>query len=364
MPPTVDGTPQLALRLMPNLRLRGARFYAPALRAASYWILAPWRVRQAVAFARAHRVDLVWGWLQNEAVLLAKKIAHTLGVPLVGSVCDDPDGWLRDGGYDRLSRWLLRRRFRQALTSAVRLSTAGEVMQETYAREYGVRSVILRHGFEGSRTPPIVVDRADRRTLVGFVGSVYGNDAWTAFLRACAEVNASGTLPPVTIRAFSNNFHHHHPGVTIEARGWQPPDVMLPQLAETDFCYLPYWFDSVKRRHVELSFPNKLETYLAVGRPVLFHGPAYAGVATVIRQYGVGMCLHSLDHRAVMACLEKLISDKVIRESFSRASIAAFRSEFNADSMVRTLATLIGVDPAVLAADPPPADVIVTDSQE
>jgi hypothetical protein len=275
-------------------------------------------------------------------------VAKVLGVPFVGTVWDDPAGWLADGGYDGLSRRLLHRRFCEALYAARNLSTAGESMQRAYETEYGVRSVILRHGFEAP-VMPSGCRKGDEGIVIGFVGSAYGRDTWTAFLAAVAHLNGTGRLPRITLRVFGGaSFPYRQQGVEIDVRGWQPAEKMLRQIAATDFCYLQYWFEPAKRRHAELSFPNKFETYLAAGRPVLFHGPEYAGIAEAVDKYGVGLCVHSLSEEAIAASLERMISDFHLRESFSRAAILAFHAEFNAGVMMKNFAELIGVDPTVL----------------
>jgi glycosyltransferase involved in cell wall biosynthesis len=128
---------------------------------------------------------------------------------------------------------------------------------------------------------------------------------------------------------------------------------MLAQIAQTDFCYLPYWFDPGKRRHAELSFPNKFETYLAAGRPVLFHGPDYAGIAAAVQEYGVGICVHSLNQDEIASALERLILDASLRETLSQRATAAFQAEFNAAVMMKNFATLIGVDPDSLMGEKP-----------
>jgi glycosyltransferase involved in cell wall biosynthesis len=319
----------------------------PLLRALGFRLVARHRVRQAVAFGRRHRAEMVWGELQGDALVLAQAVAEGLGVPLAGTVWDDPAGWLADGGCDRLSRRLLLRRFREALKAARSLSTAGEAMQRAYHRDYGVRSVILRHGFDA----PARHQKSgnDGAITVGFVGSLYGRDAWSAFLSAAARLNASHRLRPIRLRVFgAAAFPYGCNGVQVDFRGWQPAEEMLREIALTDFCYLPYWFDPAKRRHVELSFPNKFETYLAAGRPVLFHGPSYAGIAEAVKQYGVGMCVHSLNEEEMTAALERLIRDKRLRESFGLAALAAFHAQFNATVMMEQFAELIGVDPGLL----------------
>lgn len=347
LPESLRGVPCQVGPLVPELPLRGARFYRPLLRALGFSALAAWRLRQAIAFGRRHGVELVWAELQGDVLVIAQQVAAGLGVPFVGTIWDDPEGWLADGGYDRLGQRLLWTRFREALRGARHLSTAGEAMQQAYAREYGVKSVILRHGFARA-VPPGRRNGDEGKIVIGFVGNAYGRDAWAAFLAAVADLNASGRLPAIKLRVFGGQFPHRHAGVEIEVRGWQPQDIMLRQIAETDFCYLQYWFDPSKRRHAELSFPNKFETYLAAGRPIFFHGPEYAGIAKTMQDYQVGLCLHSLNPAAIAAALERFIADQPFRDTCSRAALRAFEQEFNARVMIRNFAELIGVDPTLL----------------
>ena len=347
-PESLKGVPCLVCPVVPQMRTRGARFYLPVLRAVGLRGLARVRVRQVVRFGRRHGVELVWAELQREAVAMAQAVAKGLGVPFVGTVWDDPVGWLADGAYDGPSRKLLQGRFRSALQAADRLTTAGEAMQEYYRREHGVESIILRHGFE--RPAATRTEQADGgQVTIGFAGSVYGRDAWQAFFAAAARLSASGRCPPVHLHAFGGASPPQAPaGVTVEHRGWQPADQMLREIARTDFCYLPYWFEEGKRRHVELSFPNKFETYLAAGRPVLYHGPRYAGIARAVRDWKVGLSVHSVQHEEIASALERMAHDARLRASFASAAFAAFHREFNARVMVERFAELIGVAPALL----------------
>jgi hypothetical protein len=349
-PESLRGIPSRTGPLVPRLGLRGARFYMPVLWAIGFRGVASLRIRQAFAFGQRHGVELVWAELQGDALVIAQRVADRLGVPFVGTVWDDPEGWFADYGYDRFSRRFLWGKFRGALRTARNLSTAGEAMQRAYESEYGVRSVILRHGFDTLATPP-ERRRDDEGIEIGFVGSAYGRETWNAFLSAVQYLNGLSRLPHIRLRVFGGgDFPYKCDGVQIEVRGWQPADRMLRELAETDFCYLPCWFEPAKRRHAELSFPNKFETYLAAGRPVLFHGPVYAGVAAIIRQYGVGLCLHSLDEKEIVPALERLSTDSAMMDSFARAARVAFHTEFNAHVMVRNFSYMIGVPPNQLVA--------------
>jgi glycosyltransferase involved in cell wall biosynthesis len=346
VPESLRNVPSLTVALVPRPTFRGARFYLPCLRAWGLRVLAGRRIEQAVAFGKSHGVDLVWAELQGDTLAIAQEVAAGLKVPFVGTIWDDPEGWLADGAYDRFSRRFLQRRFREAVRGARFLSTAGEAMQQVYEKEYGVKSVILRHGFAAPVVPQGPRLEQDG-IIIGFVGNPYGRDAWEAFLAAVAGLNAQGTLPRIRLRVFGGNFPYQQDGVEIQVRGWQPAQLMLEEIAATDFCYLQYWFDPRKRRHAELSFPNKFETYLAAGRPVFFHGPAYAGIARTVSQYGVGVCVHSLEEKEIAQTITRLIVDRPLRESFSRAALAAFQAEFNETRMMTNFAELIGVDPVL-----------------
>ncbi len=347
-PPSLKGVPYLLASVTPEPRWRGARFTLPFLRVVGFTLAAPFRVRQAVAFGRRHGVDLVWAELQAESLLLAAKVAAGLKVPLVGHIWDDADGWLMDGGYDPFCRRLLLVRYREALHAALRISTVSEAMQADYRRRYHLTSSILRHGHEAAAGVAAPEQRRREDVLVGFAGNVYGEDAWRSFLAACARINAEGRLPPIKIMVFgSEGFPYPHPGVEVILAGWLPEDAMLRRLAATDFCYLPYWFTPEKRRHAEFSFPTKFTTYLAAGRPVLYHGPAYAGITRTIRQYSLGTLVCSLDLEEVVSSLDKFIADAAGRQACSRAASAAFQTEFNGDKMRGNFAELIGVSPAI-----------------
>jgi glycosyltransferase involved in cell wall biosynthesis len=343
-PPSLNGVPCLVAPVTPEPRWRGARFYLPAMRALGYVLLAPWRMLQIADFGRRHGVELVWAELQGESVLLAARVAACLKVPLVGTIWDDPEGWLADGRYDFFSRRLLLLRFREALKAARKVSTVSVAMQAEYRRLYGLESVILRYGHDLRDFPGVPADRNPEAIVVGFCGNVYGEDAWRGFLTACARINAEGRLPPLKILIFGTEaFPYPHPGVEVTCRGWLPLREMMHGLSATHFCYLPYWFTPEKRRHAELSFPTKLTTYLAAGRPVLYHGPQYAGAAQVMRDWRLGPSVHTLCPDDISRIIKRLMTEGSSRKRFSQAAREAFEKEFNARVMQANFIRLTGI---------------------
>jgi glycosyltransferase involved in cell wall biosynthesis len=320
------------------------------VRALSFLLVSPRQVRQAVTFGRRHGVELVWAEFQEETLLVAARVAAGLKVPLVGTIWDDPEGWLADGGYDPLYRRLLLARFREALRGARRVSVVSSAMQEAYRREYGLDSLILRYGHDLEDASALPQKQPQQQGIVvGFAGNVYGEDAWRSFLKAVARLNAGGSLPPIKIQAFGrDDFPYSHDGVEVACQGWLPRGELLRRLAGVDFCYLPYWFMPNRRRHAGLSFPTKLTTYLAAGRPVLYHGPEYADVSRIMRTWGLGLSVHSLASEDIGAAVTRLARDLDLQRDCQRAAATAFRLEFNSTVMKRNFAQLIGVAPDYL----------------
>ena len=129
----------------------------------------------------------------------------------------------------------------------------------------------------------------------------------------------------------------------MTCQGWLPLREMLRKLSATHFCYLPYWFTLEKRRHAELSFPTKLTTYLAAGRPVLYHGPAYAYAAQVMRDWRLGTSVHSLCPSDICRESKRLMTEESWRQQCSQAAREAFEKEFNARVMQANFARLAGI---------------------
>ena len=189
LPTYLKNSPYFVAPLVPRLPIKGTRLYMPALRAIGFYLLAPIRIKQAFKLGKRYGAELVWGELYGDSTALATKVATKLGVPLIATVWDDPEGWLQDGNYDRFSRWFLWKRFRQALKNTKHLSTAGEAMQRVYRQKYGVNSVILRHGLETLTQPPDNYDKDQNEVIICFVGSLYGKESWMAFFSWCASMD-------------------------------------------------------------------------------------------------------------------------------------------------------------------------------
>ena len=73
--------------------------------------------------------------------------------------------------------------------------------------------------------------------------------------------------------------------------------------------YLPQPFEESLRELAELSFPTKLSTYAAAGRPLLVHCPDYASLAPLFADHPLGAICTSLKPVDMVRAIEQLADD-------------------------------------------------------
>jgi hypothetical protein len=71
---------------------------------------------------------------------------------------------------------------------------------------------------------------------------------------------------------------YYQNSVEIEANGWQLAELMHQEIAQTDFCYLPYWFELHNRRHVKTLSQINLKLILLLVGPFFIMVPIMLGL--------------------------------------------------------------------------------------
>ena len=130
----------------------------------------------------------------------------------------------------------------------------------------------------------------------------------------------------------------------LDASPEEPTVVSLPVLVGSQGAVRVTVMDEQLRPLAELSFPTKLTTYLAAGRPVLLHTPAYASLKNFHEKYRFGLCTSSLEPTNLAGAIEKLAKD----ETFYRASVTegqrALHAEFTESTFRTAFQQFLGVD--------------------
>jgi len=308
-------------------------------------IYVPDLVRSVVQFGRRQGVEVVLAVLNSPTqIAIAARVASKLGARLVTMVWDPPEFLSWAMGLDRFSHRNLLREFEKVLHTTVRCGVASEWMAAEYRKRYGVEPVVLIHGVHPNlMKPPARELISDKQFTIGFQGTLYAFDAWRALLSALSEVDWQIEGRNVIVRVLSTNITLSGRAMHIEYLGWRSLEETVDLMSQVDVAYLPYWFENDFSLSVRLCFPNKLATYLAAGRPVLFHGPEDSSPARFLRRFPAGLCCHSLEGTEIIESLRRFIIDRDFYASATQAGQVARDQELNLMVFRRNFAALMGI---------------------
>jgi len=278
-------------------------------------------VRRATRFGRRFRPDALWCTLEGQTMIrLARPAARSLGLPLFTQVWDPPTWWLREHKVNRVTASQVLREFARAVRTSVGCATASWAMAEEYGRKYGTRTVPVIPSLDLSwAQPPAQAPHPGDEFIIGVAGQLYASAEWSAFIRALDSANWRIADRQVRIVLLGRYFTFEtSKSAHIEYLGWRPQQETIDILSRMDVLYCPYWFDRAFEAEARLCFPSKLTSYLAAGRPVLFHGPGYASPSRFLEENKAGVCCNSLDSSALLGHLQQLACDRQLYEQTAR----------------------------------------------
>jgi hypothetical protein len=293
-------------------------------------------VDQAVAFGRQHGVTSLWAILEGQTIVrMAHAVAARLGVPLRCQVWDPLAWWLRAHGVDPLNRRWDLALFERTIRRSAACATASWKMAESYTMRYGVTTVPVVASLDRSlaRNASSAPRCADT-LVIGMTGQFYAVDAWASLVGALNRAGWTVCGRAVSLRVFGKDCPVDGiPPERLDFRGWQSQQAVICALAETcDLLYCPYPFAADMADVSMLSFPSKLATYFAAGRPILFHGPADSSPASYLRAKQAGWICATRDPDAVMASLVRLGGDAALYWRLAIGAQAAF-ADFTLEKM-------------------------------
>lgn len=335
---------EAALRLLPGLLGSGLAYFFELLQSLRVrWFILP----QIVSFARRHNVEAIWVVLQGQTIVrLARPLSQKLGVPLFSQVWDPFGWWLRDNKIDGLTQSSLLTEFDKVIVHSTSCATASWAMSETYSRQYKIRNRPVIAGMEAKYSfAPATEERGRGEFVIGMAGQFYAQDEWRALIRALDHVNWSIEGRRIRIRILGGHFDVRTSSpANFEYLGWQTQIDAINLLADSDLLYLPYWFSEVFREETSNSFPSKLVTYFASGRPVFCHAPRYASPAKYITKHGAGFICDTLDEQQIVKVLGQAITDKSAYKLYAKNGADCFLRDFTLERMRETFLEFLQVE--------------------
>lgn len=302
---------------------------------------------EAIEFGRRFGADAVWCLLEGQTMIrLARPVSEGLGVPLLTQVMDPPGWWMREYGLDRVSTSRVLDEFGKAMRSSAGCAAGSWAMAEEYNRDYGTRTVPVLPSLDARvALPPANGANASGELVIGMAGQTYAAEEWNALLKALSSVDWRIAGRDVRISLLGREAHLRTDAkMRVEFLGWHTQEEAIRVLSGADVLYCPYWFDPAFETESRLSFPGKLTTYLAAGRPVLFHGPEYASPGRFLQENDAAVFCRSLEPSEIVEALTLLASEGETYSRVARNGRYAFEKHLTFASQRRSFAEFLGVE--------------------
>lgn len=341
IPAELNDIPKLLLRKPREAALRVLPRKAGILSAYPYELLQSRRVRtsllpQIIEFSKQQQVDAVWVVLQGQTMVrLARQLSQALNVPLLSQVWDPFGWWLQANKIDGFTRKRLLREFDEVLTSSSACATASWAMTENYTNKYGIPNNPVIAGLPREQAlPPAQACHERDEFIIAMAGQFYAQTEWECLQHALNSCNWKVGGKRIKIRVMGGAFKVFTQSPSnFEYLGWQSQDETIRLLADSDLLYLPYWFSGEYFEESSNSFPSKLVTYFAAGRPVFCHAPAYASPAKYVKANKAGFLCESLDTGTIVKQLENAVANTSDYASFAANGHACFMRDFTLERM-------------------------------
>lgn len=302
--------------------------------------------RQAADFGKKFGADAVWCVVQGQTMIrLANQVADLMNVPLLTQVWDPPTWWLRANKVDSWSQKLILADFASAMKKSERLAAASWAMAESYERLYGCQSIPVIPSLDAALAkPPAERMNKDDELTIGMAGQLYSAAEWENLLLTFKHANWKIGKRNVKVKVLGRSLSLiSNAPMNVEFLGWRSQEESIEVLSQLDVLYCPYWFDPVFKEEASLSFPSKLTTYLAAGRPVFFHGPEYASPARFLKQHNAGALCHDLARTSIYNELQKLADDADLYRQLAKNGSNAFHEHLTLATMRKNFAEFLSL---------------------
>lgn len=302
--------------------------------------------RKVAQFAKEAGADKLWCVLQGQTMIrLATLVAEMMDKPLLTQVWDPPEWWLRVNLVDSFSQRSILNAFERALKRSECCAAASQGMAEEYRNKYGCNAIPVVAGIDKRLAlPPATSPNHDDVVVIALAGQIYAEWEWQNLLETLDKVNwkigGRKIIVRVLGRAFSSRSDKPR---NLEYMGFRSQAETIRCLNQADILYCPYWFNPMYEKECRQSFPSKLTTYLASGRPVLFHGPEYASASRFLDSYNAAVLCKSYSHVDIYDSIRKLILDVDLYREVARNGRTAFDENLTHDRMKAQFHQFLGV---------------------
>jgi len=300
--------------------------------------------RDVAAFLSEFAPDVVLCIMNSmEPILVMQSISKNLARPVVTMEWDPPASIAHVMNLPRFQVGRVIRAYEDLVRKARGVAVTSEGMAETYKSRFGRDSVILRQYVETKGLCTNSFQNDERKGwLLYFAGNAYAKQEFETFLAALDLCGWTLHGLPVSLRLLGNRADYKATGpCRIEFLGWHPHDRALELAIECDLGYVGYWFDPARSEEAKNCFPSKMVSYMGVGLPPFFHGPADSSPAVFLNTYDVGWICSKNTAQGVLEDLTVVLADQHRLNEWRENSQKISKIEFSKSVFSERLSSLL-----------------------
>lgn len=300
-------------------------------------------------FVTRCRPKQIWVILNSLATIdVCYRLMGTVDCQWIVQIWDDPLHLAIQRHLDRFHRKRTLSRFDQILAKATRVGVICEEMQSSYQQKTDAECVIVRHGLDASDLKPRSEPTSESEFRIGLAGSMYCDSAWQTLQKALDQLHwRLGSKQVVLVVVGGEIKFRSRSSAECRFYGWRTPEETQRLLQDCDLLYLPQAFESHHRPLTQLSFPTKLSTYVATGRPVLIHAPSYGSLARFCKEHDFGIVCQSLDAGELGQVFCRIATDSAIMRNAAAASGRIAKTVLTPKRFCHAVDYLLGLDSSV-----------------
>jgi glycosyltransferase involved in cell wall biosynthesis len=264
------------------------------------------------------------------AAYLASRIR---GIPFVPYIFDH---YSKRERFDRVARDWSKRLEPWLMRGASKVIVPNEILRDDLFENYGVEAAVVHNSCDISvyQNPLPESVCLDNGAKIVYTGDVYeaNVDAFQNLLLAIKSLNRSDVkLHLYTARAKEDldSFGIHGPVIT---NPHQEPSEIVTVQRRADVLFLPLGFDSPYPEVIRTSATSKVGEYMAARRPILVHAPPDSFVAWYFKRHECGLVVDRKDPAALASALERLLSDRALRERLTERGWKRALADFNIEA--------------------------------
>jgi hypothetical protein len=121
--------------------------------------------------------------------------------------------------------------------------------------------------------------------------------------------------------------------VSIESLPLGDDSAVAKDLSTADFLYLPLPFSTTDQIFGKYSLSTKMVSYLASGRPIIYHGPSTSAAGRLLARHHAAICLNTLELEPSISLLASMVRDITGIRNVTTSALALARSRFCASEI-------------------------------